>query len=437
MINYKQRRQKVFSKLADNSLVLISSGEEQIRNGDVEHYFRANSDFFYLTGFSEPEAILVLIKKLDKQQAVIFVLPKDKQQEVWQGRRLGVDLAVEKLGMSKAFSSMDFAQKMPKLIVDIENIYCSFLQLTKWAGYVDNWVNSQKTKARQGATAASKLVDIDNILHETRLIKTAAEIKTMKKVAQISVRGHLAALKVANKCEYEFQIQAELEANFKKLGSPRVAFNSIVASGANACILHYTQNNAKLAKNSLVLIDAGAEYQGYAGDITTTFPLNGKFSSPQKELYDLVLKAQQAVISMIRPKIEYNELHICAEQIITKGLIELGILTGDFAQLLRQKAYKKFFMHGTSHWLGMDVHDVGAYKVNKKWQKLQAGMVLTVEPGIYISAQVGAEQAIDKKYWDIGIRIEDDILVTADGGEVLTLGLPRTTKEIEEFMKCS
>lgn len=434
MSEYQVRRKKLFSQLADNALVMVASGEEQIRNRDVEYPFRADSDFFYLTGFIEADSILVLIKKDGKQQTIIFVRPKDKKQEIWQGRRLGVEVAAKTLGVDQAFSNEDFDEKMAEKVVDIETIYFSFAQLNQWSEVVASWVEVQKEKSRQGVTPTHQLFDVDSLLHEARVIKTPAEIAIIRQAAQISVKGHLAAMQVKG-LEYEYQVQAKLEAEFKQAGSPRIAFSSICASGDNACILHYTENSDRLKKDALILVDAGAEYQGYAGDITTTFPVSGRFTEPQKELYELVLKAQQTVISIIKPNIQYDELHRCAAKIITQGLIDLGILKGKVNELIENKSYKQFFMHGTGHWLGMDVHDVGNYKVNKQWRKLEQGMVLTVEPGIYISVEVGEELKVDKKYWDIGIRIEDDILVTNNGNELLTTGLPRTVSEIEAYME--
>ena len=434
MSEYQVRRKRLFSQLADNALVMVASGEEQIRNRDVEYPFRADSDFFYLTGFIEADSILVLIKKDGKQQTIIFVRPKDKKQEIWQGRRLGVEVAAKTLGVDQAFSNEDFDEKMAEKVVDIETIYFSFAQLNQWSEVVASWVEVQKEKSRQGVTPTHQLFDVDSLLHEARVIKTPAEIAIIRQAAQISVKGHLAAMQVKG-LEYEYQVQAKLEAEFKQAGSSRVAFSSICASGDNACILHYTENSDRLKKDALILVDAGAEYQGYAGDITTTFPVSGRFTEPQKELYELVLKAQQTVISIIKPNIQYDELHRCAAKIITQGLIDLGILKGKVNELIENKSYKQFFMHGTGHWLGMDVHDVGNYKVNKQWRKLEQGMVLTVEPGIYISVEVGEELKVDKKYWDIGIRIEDDILVTNNGNELLTTGLPRTVSEIEAYME--
>ncbi len=432
MIQHQQRRAKLLAKIANNSIILIASGAEQIRNRDVEYDFRASSDFFYLTGFTEPDAILVLIKKNAKTKSILFLRPKNELQEIWQGKRLGVSLAPKILAVDKAYDINKFTKKTFKLLENVQNIYFSFTQLNTWQEHISKWLKHQSSKARQGITASNKLIDIDQILHQQRLIKSKFEIDIMRKAAQISVQGHLKALKTA---QYEYQIQANVEAAFKQASSPRVAFSSIVASGSNACILHYTQNDQPIKANCLILVDAGAEYQGYAGDITSTFPANGKFSLAQKQLYDLVLQTQQAVIAIIKPNLRYNKLHTCAVQTITKGLLKLGILHGNLADLIKAQAYKKYFMHGTGHWLGMDVHDVGSYKVNNKWRKLKAGMVLTVEPGIYISATVGKKHNINKKYWDIGIRIEDDILVTPTGHEVLSAGLPRTTQAIEAVME--
>ena len=438
MSEFYLRREKLFANLTDNSMALLSSGSEQIRNRDVEYPFRVESSFYYLTGFSEPDAVLLLVKKQGECRAVIFLRPKDPEQETWQGRRLGIDSAIDALKVDEAFDIDELAEKSTELVENLDSIYFSFAELTDWADLLAEWVASQKSKSRQGIVATSQFKDIDVLLHEARLIKSSWEITKIRQAAQISVKGHLATLKIARgapPCMWEYQVQAALEAEFKQNGSPRVAFNSIVASGKNACILHYTENDQLIEQDSLVLVDAGAEYAGYAGDITSVFPANGKFSPAQKQLYDLTLKAQQAVIGLIKPGVEYNKLHECAASIITQGLVDLGILTGKLETLLNDEEYKKFFMHGTGHWLGMDVHDVGSYKQNGCWRPLQAGMVLTVEPGIYISKEVGLEQGVDAKYWDIGIRIEDDILVTKEGAEVLTLGLPRTTAEIEKMME--
>ncbi len=426
-----ERRQTLFDQLPDHSVAFVAAGEEQIRNRDVEYPFRPSSDFFYLTGFTEPDSVLVLLKFGELRQVHLFLRPKDEAQEIWQGRRLGVDAAASFLKIDQAWSIDDFEEQMNELVEGAVHLVFSFAELAHWSDWVSGWIGAQKAKARKGVQAPSRLQDLDTILHEMRLFKSAREIEWMRDAAQISVAGHLAAMKATAPGRYEYQVQAELENGFKQAGSPRVGFNSIVASGENACILHYTENDARIEEGQLVLIDAGAEYAGYAGDITHTFPANGRFTPPQAELYNLVLKAQQSVIDAICPGVPYNRLHEISVEVLTEGLLALGILTGTVDDLIEQEAYKAFFMHGTGHWLGMDVHDVGDYKQDGEWRCLQPGMVLTVEPGLYISETA---ESVPDAYRGIGIRIEDDVVVTEQGHEVLTQGLPRTVAEIEAWM---
>lgn len=450
----QKRREQVFDTMVENSIMMVTSGEEQIRNLDVEFPFRVHSDFHYLTGFEEPDAVLVLIKRNQesqtKQKAVLFLRPKDLEKEIWQGRRLGVADAPATLLMDDAFSIEDFEDEMSDLVEGIETLYFSFAQLSEWSDLLSGWISAQKAKSRKGIEAPATLSDADVILHEMRLVKSSEEIEWMKQAAQISVQGHLAAMSWVAKSiaksarlgkaqdfepVFEYQMQAALEHKFKELGSARVAFNSIVAGGENACILHYTENNARLKAGDLVLVDAGAEYQGYAGDITNTFPVDGRFSEAQRALYQIVLDAQQAAISAIAPGVRYDEMHKASTRVLVEGLVGLGILKGEISTLLENEAYKPFFMHGTGHWLGRDVHDVGRYKLKGQWRPLEPGMIITVEPGLYISEEVGREHQVDEKYWNIGIRIEDDVLVTYSGHEVLTFGLPRAPEEIELFME--
>ncbi len=425
------RRKSLFAKLSNNSVALIASGGEAIRNRDVEYSFRANSDFHYLTGFDEPDCILVLHKTLESENSYLFLREKDPLQETWQGRRLGVDKAPDVLKLNAAWSIDDLDVEVLTLLENIAHIYCSFSELENWNVMVASWIKLLKDKVRQGVTAPSSLNDLDVLLHEIRLIKSNEEINIMRQAAKISVQGHLAAMKFTKPGKFEYQVQAELEHSFKINASPRVAFNTIAASGENACILHYTENSSQLEDGQLLLLDAGAEYQGYAGDITTTFPVSGKFTDPQATLYSLVLQAQQAAFVAIKPNYSYDDMHLASSQVITQGLLDLGILSGDFATLMQDKSYKTFFMHGTGHWLGRDVHDVGNYKIKGKWRNFVAGMVVTVEPGIYIAPD---DVSVDKKWRGIGIRIEDDVLVTPTGYEILTKGLPRTVKEIEQWM---
>lgn len=428
---YTERRQALAAQLADNSVVWVASGAEKIRNRDVEYAFRPASDFYYLTGFSEPDAVLMLKKQLGKLTTGLFLRPKDSEKEVWQGRRLGVEFAPQQLNIDQAWEISELVDTGFSLLTDVKTVYVSFSELPDWMETLSEWVVLHKANSRKGDESIQAIADLDPVLHEMRLIKSEAEIAILRQAARVSVQGHLSAMKSVASEKFEYQVQADMENTFKQHGSPRVAFNTIVASGENACVLHYTENTAKIRNGDLVLVDAGAEFGGYAGDITSTFPANSKFSQPQAALYELVLAAQQAVIASIRPGILFNELQRLAVEVMTKGLVELGILTGKVSVLIEDEAYKAFYMHGVSHWLGMDVHDVGAYKKAGQSRPLQAGMVLTVEPGLYLPKSASE---VAEVYRGIGIRIEEDVLVTDSGCEVLTAGLPRTVAEIERWM---
>lgn len=423
----QNNRRRLMECLPDNAAVIVSSGAEQIRNRDVEYPFRADSDFYYLSAFIEPESILVLTKNGYR----MFLRKKDPEKEIWQGRRVGTEEAPEILRVDQAYAIEKLQEVLPQLLTDCQTIYFSFSQMTFWAQILQGVIDSAKAKSRQGIEPPDHFCDLDRPLHELRLIKQPLEIKWMRQAAQMSVEGHLQAMKAVAEGKTERQIQGALENGFWQAGAQREAFNSIVAGGENACILHYTENSRLLNRGDLVLVDAGAEFACFAGDITTTFPVSGGFSDPQKQIYELVLKAQQTVIEMIRPGVIYHELHQKTLQVLTQGLVELKILQGEVSELISGEAYKPYFMHGTGHWLGMDVHDVGAYKQQGDWRPLQAGMVLTVEPGLYLSEKI---PGLDRKWHSIGVRIEDDVLVTDNGCEVLTKGLPRTVNEIEQWM---
>ena len=439
--HYAQRRQALLDSMPVGSVALIASGEEQIRNRDVDYPFRADSDFLYLTGFEEPDAVLVLIRAevlestdmaKPNHQAWLFLRPKDPEQETWEGRRLGVDAAPEKLGLDQAWCLDEINEIAPLFLTNAKQVWFSFAQLDDWGSTLTEWLGQLKAQVRKGGAVPTHLSDLDQLLHEQRLVKSAAEIALLKKAAQLSVEGHLAAMRATRPGVYEYQVQSALEHAFRMQGSARVAFNSIVAGGENACILHYTENNAPLMEGDLVLIDAGAEWQGYAGDISHTYPISGRFNTEQRLLYELVLAAQQAAIAAIKPGHAYHAMHKASSQVLTEGLLRLGLLHGELNQLIKEEAVKRFFMHGTGHWLGLDVHDVGRYKIDGEWRNFEPGMVVTVEPGLYISPD---SEGIDSKWWGIGIRIEDDVLVTQDGHEVLTEGLPRTPEEIEQWMQ--
>ncbi len=440
-LDFAARRQNLIAQLPAGSVALIASGAEQIRNRDVDFPFRAESDFLYLTGFTEPDCVLVLIHQSVLEgseyangchQAWLFLRPKDPLQETWQGRRLGVEAAPQTLAINQAWSIDELDDIAPKFLSQAHQVYFSFGQLKDWSVKLADWLNGLKAQVRKGVAVPTGLCDLDSVLHEQRLIKSAQEIELMRQAAQISVQGHIAAMRATRPGAYEYQVQSALEHAFKMAGSERVAFNTIAAAGDNACILHYTENNAPLKDGDLILLDAGAEWQGYAGDISHTFPINGRFSPAQKQLYELVLAAQQAAIAAVKPGNVYDAMHQASSRVITAGLVQLGILQGEVETLVKDEAYKRFFMHGTGHWLGLDVHDVGRYKIDGQWRTLKPGMVVTIEPGLYIPLDA---EGVDAQWRGIGIRIEDDVLVTQSGHEVLTLGLPRRVEEIEQWMQ--
>lgn len=427
-------RRRLLERIPEGSAILVRSGDETIRNRDVEYPFRVNSDFQYLTAFSEPDSVMVLKKLPVCSEFTLFLREKDPEKEVWEGRRLGVESA-HTMGATQAFSIDELEEQLPNVLDGCDSVFISFSELEFWSSLFHPVIEFAKSKSRQGMTAPTQFNDLDKPLHELRVIKQPFEIDCMRQAAKISVQGHLQAMRNVCSDKSERQLQGDLENGFWQNGAQREAFNSIVAGGENGCILHYTENNHRLKSGDLVLVDAGAEYGFYAGDITTTFPVNGQFTQEQASIYNLVLKAQQAVIAMIKPGVIYDELHKKTLEILTSGLVELGILNNEGLELqalIEQQAYRPYFMHGTGHWLGMDVHDVGDYKQNGQWRQLKAGMVLTVEPGLYLSSSI---DGLDKKLHSIGVRIEDDILVTESGYEVLTKGLPRTVEEIETWMK--
>ncbi|AEG31925.1 aminopeptidase P N-terminal domain-containing protein [Thiomicrospira cyclica] len=443
------QRQQLFAAMPSRTIWLIYAGDETIRNRDVDYPFRPQSDFWYLTGFAEPEATLALVSadviaqlpeelknqwqlNSSQEQAWLWLRPKDPLQERWQGRRLGVEAAVKKLAVQKAWSSDQRDTMLGSLLAYADEIHLSFSHIDYWANYLSGWIQQAQSKIRQGGQVPTRLINADETLHSMRRVKAPYEIEQMRQAAKLSVAAHLAAMQATRPGVFEYQVQSALEATARHAGAQRMAFNSIVAGGERACILHYTENQACLAEGELVLIDAGVEWQGYAGDISHTFPVSGRFTSAQQQLYQVVLDAQQAVIAMIKPGVAYEALHQTAAQVITEGLVELGILSGDLADLVNSKAYKAYFMHGTGHWLGLDVHDVGLYKHNNQSVVLAPGMVVTVEPGLYIDKDA---TEVAEHWRGIGIRIEDDVLVTETGSEVLTQGLPRQPEEIMSWMQ--
>ena len=428
---YARRRKSLMEQMEPNSIAILPAAPVYIRNRDVEHVYRQDSDFQYLTGFPEPEAVMVLIPGREHGEYVLFCRERDPERELWDGLRAGQDGAVAQYGADDAFPIGDIDDILPGLIEGRERVYYAIGTNEKFDHRLMEWINVIRSKARQGATPPNEFVALDHLLHDMRLYKSAAEAKVMREAAEISARAHVRAMQVSRAGLYEYHLEAELDYEFRKGGAKMPAYGSIVAAGRNACILHYRENDALLRDGDLVLIDAGCEIDCYASDITRTFPVSGKFSPEQKAIYELVLRAQEAAFAAIGPDKHWNEAHEATVRVIAAGLLELGLLTGTVDELIAAEAYKPFYMHRAGHWLGMDVHDVGDYKVGGEWRVLEPGMAMTVEPGIYIAVD---NEKVAKKWRGIGVRIEDDVLVTKTGCEIITGGVPKTVAEIEALM---
>lgn len=428
---YARRRKSLMEQMEPNSIAILPAAPVYIRNRDVEHVYRQDSDFQYLTGFPEPEAVMVLIPGREHGEYVLFCRERDPERELWDGLRAGQDGAVAQYGADDAFPIGDIDDILPGLIEGRERVYYAIGTNEKFDHRLMEWINVIRSKARQGAIPPNEFVALDHLLHDMRLYKSAAEAKVMREAAEISSRAHVRAMQVSRAGLYEYHLEAELDYEFRKGGAKMPAYGSIVAAGRNACILHYRENDALLRDGDLVLIDAGCEIDCYASDITRTFPVSGKFSPEQKAIYELVLAAQEAAFKEIAPGKHWNEAHEATVRVITAGLVELGLLEGAVDELIAAEAYKPFYMHRAGHWLGMDVHDVGDYKVGGEWRVLEPGMAMTVEPGIYIAVD---NEKVAKKWRGIGVRIEDDVLVTKTGCEIITGGVPKTVAEIEALM---
>jgi len=428
---FARRRKTLMEHMEPNSIAIVPSSSMVIRNRDADFPFRQDSDFYYLTGFNEPESVLVLVPGRAHGETVMFVREKDIEKEIWDGYIAGPEGACEQYGADDAFPIDDIDDILPGLIEGTERVYYAMGKNAQFDQQVMTWVNTIRAKVRSGATPPGEFLDLDHFLHDMRLFKSAAEIRIMKRAGEISAQAHARAMRVCKPGMNEYQIEAELRHEFGSNGARHVAYSPIVGGGDNGCILHYVENNKKLNDGDLLLIDAGCELENYAADITRTFPVNGKFSPEQKALYEVTLKAQQEAMKVIRPGNHWNDPHEVSVRVITEGLVELGLLKGDVDELIKTEGYKPFYMHRIGHWLGMDVHDVGDYKVGGEWRVLEPGMVMTVEPGIYVSPR---DTSVDKKWRGIGIRIEDDVLVTKDGCEELSVGVPKTVDEIEALM---
>ncbi len=428
---FADRRRRLMERMAPDSIAILPAAPERVRNRDVLHPFRQDSDFQYLTGFGEPEAVLALIPGREHGEAVLFCKERDPEKELWDGYLCGPDGAIERFGLDDAFPISDIDDILPGMIEGRSRIYYPLGKDQNFDHRVMEWVKVLRSKVRTGAHPPGEFVALEHLLHDLRLYKSAAEIKVMAKAGKISAQAHINAMKRARQGGYEYNLEAALIHTFMEHGARATAYPSIVGAGANGCILHYIENRAPLRDGDLVLIDAGCELECYASDITRTFPVNGRFSPEQRALYEVVLAAQYAAIEAVRPGNHWNQPHEAALKVLTEGLLELGLITGSLDDALANEAYKPFFMHRTGHWLGLDVHDVGDYKVGDAWRQLESGMALTVEPGLYIAPD---NDAVDAKWRGIGIRIEDDVVVTRDGCRVLTDDAPKTIADIEALM---
>jgi Xaa-Pro aminopeptidase len=418
-------------RMTPDSIAIISSAREATRSNDTLYRYRQDSDFYYLTGFDEPEAIAVIMPSHKEHKFTLFVRPRDPEREIWDGRRAGVEGARSEYGADAAFPISEFDAKLAEFLNGASNLY---YRIGNGNAELDETIVKQirhlRALGRRGMRAPEAIIDTGAIIHEMRLFKSEDEIALMQRAADIASEGHIEAMKQARPGMKEYEVEALIEYTFRKNGASAPAYTSIVGGGANATVLHYINNDATLADGDLLLIDAGAEYQGYASDITRTFPVGGRFTEGQREIYDLVLEAQLTCIEMVRPGSRPQDIQKRSVEVLTEGMLRLGLLKGDAETIIKEEKYKQFYMHTIGHFLGLDVHDVGRYHIKDESRQLEPGMVMTVEPGLYISP---ATKEIPEKYLGIGVRIEDDVLVTENGNRILSNKAPKQIEEIEEL----
>ncbi|MDD3516972.1 MAG: Xaa-Pro aminopeptidase [Chromatiales bacterium] len=427
---FVRRRNQLMRVMGDGAIAVIPAAPVRLRNHDVEYPYRQDSDFLYLTGFQEPEAVAVLVPGRGPGQYIVFCRERDPVMETWHGRRAGQEGVVERYGADDSFPIGDIDDILPGLLEDRSRVYTTLGRDPEFDQRLMGWVNRLRAQGRKGVHPPHEFVSLEYLLHDMRLHKSRAEVAAMRQSAKVAMAAHRRAMQVCEPGMMEYQVEAELLYEFRRNGMTP-SYPPIVGGGANGCILHYTENDGELRDGDLLLIDAGCEHEGYASDITRTFPVNGRFSPPQRELYELVLEAHAAAVAKALPGNHWNDPHTAAVTTLTRGLVSLGLLKGRPAKLIKDEAYRKYYMHRTGHWLGLDVHDVGDYKLDDQWRLLEPGMALTIEPGLYVAA---GTRGAPKRYWDIGIRIEDDVLITADGNEILTDDLPRDADAVEELM---
>ena len=411
-------------------IAILPSAPVRMRSRDVEYRFRQDSDFYYLTGFAEPDSVAVLVPGRDNGEYLLFCRERDPDKELWDGRRAGQDGAIRDHDADDAFPIDDIDDILPGIMESCSRVYYTMGLYSEFDSRIADWVNSLRSRESRGVHTPQEFVALDHLLHDMRLYKSRAEISAMRKSAGVATKAHVRAMQAVRPGMYEYEIEAEFVSEFR-FNNAWLSYSPIVGSGANSCTLHYVENNDRLADGDLLLIDAGCELDYYASDITRTIPVNGKFSPEQRAVYDIVLEAQLAAIEKTRTDSHWNEPHDAAVKVVTRGLKKIGLLDGTLPRLIKDGAYREYFMHRTGHWLGMDVHDVGDYKVGDEWRLLESGMVTTVEPGIYIPAS----RKVPARWHNIGIRIEDDVAVTNNGPDVLSKGLVKDPDEIESLMQ--
>ena len=429
---FAQRRRRLMDRLGPDAAALFVAAPVAVRSNDVEYPYRQSNDFLYLTGFVEPEAVALFLPGHPKEEFVLFVRPRDPERETWTGRRAGIEGAVTTYGAQAAFPTDKLDEKIGEYVSERERLYYTFSRDTACNQRVLGWMQQWQLLRPRSGKGPTAVLDPGEIVHEMRLIKSEEEVACMRQAAAVAAQGHHAAMRAARDGVHEYEIEALLDYTFRRMGGSGPAYPSIVAAGANATILHYTTNDQQMRAEDLLLIDAGAEYGGYCSDITRTFPVGGRFTAAQAAIYGLVLQAQLAAIAVVRPGARIDEPHARAVEVLVDGLLGLGVLKGDRQELVTKELYRPFYMHRTSHWLGMDVHDVGKYKLEGSPRVLEPGMVLTVEPGLYFAPD---RTDVDPRYLGIGVRIEDDVLVTADGHEVLSAAVPKDPADIEALRR--
>ncbi|HYC14591.1 MAG TPA: aminopeptidase P N-terminal domain-containing protein [Stellaceae bacterium] len=423
-----ERRQTLLQRLG-RGVALVPTAPARVRNRDSEYPYRFDSYFYYLTAFAEPEAVLALVAG-NAPKSILFCRKRDPARELWDGVRSGPEGAKAALGLDDAFPIEMLDEQIPKLLADQPVLHYAPGADAAWDARVLGWLNDVRAQGRAGVVAPAEIRDLRAVLDEMRLVKDDSELAVMRRAAAISVAAHERAMRATRPGRNEHEIEAELLYEFRRRGSQYPAYTPIVAGGANACVLHYRENSSRLADGDLLLVDAGCELDGYASDVTRTFPVNGKFSGPQKDVYELVLAAQAAAIAAVRAGNPWDEPHNAAVRTLARGFVDLGLCRGTVEEVIAKEDYRRFYMHRTGHWIGLDVHDAGEYKTGGEWRGLEPGMTLTVEPGCYVRP---GEQ-VPEAFWNIGVRIEDDVAVTAAGCEVLTEGAPKSVRDIEALV---